>query len=92
MIDAADFFAEADDGYDTDVGKPGIATVANAIQFWSGQNWDSATQRCPTVAETAAAFKMTAADVRRAVEWHPWMFVEGPDDDPTKQFIEHEGE
>lgn len=83
-----DFFAadEFSDGYDTDTGKPGIMLVANAIQFWASQNY-----RC-TVREAAIAFKMTDADVRRAVIAHYWMFITGPDDDPTKQFIEHEGE
>lgn len=86
-----DFFATGElielvGGYDTDTGKPGIMLVANAIQFWAVQNYRS------TVREAATAFRMTDADVRRAVRAHYWMFLEGPDDDPTKQFIEHEGE
>lgn len=95
MSDALDDFFAADefsDGYDTDTGKPGIMLVANAIQFWTAQHYVSMTHSYPSVRETALAFKMTDANVRRAVEAHPWMFVYGPDDDPTKQFIEHEGE
>lgn len=90
----SDFFAsdEFEDGYDTNEGKPGIGLVASAIQFWSGQNYDSERKRCPSIRETAQVFRMTDADVRAAIAWHPWMFLSGPDDDPTKQFIEHEGE
>lgn len=89
-----DFFAsdEFEDGFDSDTGKPGKSLVANAIQFWSTQNYDGATKRCPSVRATALAFKMTDEDVRSAVEHHYWMFLDGPSDDPTKQFIEHEGE
>lgn len=90
----SEFFAsnEFDDGWDADEGKPGKSFVANAIQFWSMQNFDSEAKRCPSVRETALAFKMTDTDVCAAVEHHYWMFITGPDDDPTKQFIEHEGE
>lgn len=91
---AESFFAsdEYEDGYDADQGKPGIGYVARAIQFWSIQNYDAETFTFPTVRETAEAFKMTDADVRAAIKWHPWMLLSGPDDDPTKQTIEHEGE
>lgn len=90
----SDFFAadEFEDGYDLETGKPGKALVANAIQFWSTQNFAAETGRGPSVQATADAFRMTVEDVRAAVEFHYWMFITGPDDDPTKQFIEHEGE
>lgn len=91
---ANSFFAddEFSDEFDTDTGRPGKMLVANAIQFWSTQNYNSETKRFPSVRETAVAFKMTDADVRTAVEAHCWMFLEGPNDDPTQQLIEHEGE
>lgn len=88
------FFApdEFSDGFDTDTGKPGRTLVANSIQFWTIQNYDTATGRHPSVRATAKAFRMSDADVREAVTCHYWMFITGPDDDPTQQFIEHEGE
>lgn len=45
-----------------------------------------------TVAEVAAAFNVPAARVHEAVEDHDWMFLAGPDDEPSKQTIEHDGE
>lgn len=89
----SDFFATNElDDFDLETGKPGIAMVSSAIQFWSVQNFDSETKRHPSVQATADAFKMTVEDVRAAVAFHYWMFLSGPDDDATKQFIEHEGE
>lgn len=89
----SDFFADDEHthGWDSDEGKPGIMLAANAIQFWSVRHYEARTQRHPTVRETALAFKMTDADVRQAVEAHPFMFLSGPDD-PTEQRIEHDGE
>lgn len=83
-----EFFADNEfaDEYDTDTGKPGIDLVAQAIQFWSGQNAGKATVR-----QAAIVFQMPDEAVREAVEHHYWMFIEGPDDDPTKQIICHEG-
>ncbi|APY12994.1 hypothetical protein GJU93_10720 [Brucella sp. 10RB9212] len=88
-----DFFAsdEFADQYDTGTGKPGINLVAQAIQFWSVQNFNPQTGSCPTVRDDAVAFRMPDAAVKEAVESHYWMYVEGPDD-PTKQIIRHEGE
>lgn len=44
-------------------------------------------------APTAAkAFNTTPALILQAVEDNYWTFVVGPDDDPSKQFIEHDGE
>ncbi len=48
--------------------------------------------RAPTVRETSDAWHVTDATVREAVEEQYWMFLDGPDDDPTKQTLEHDGE
>lgn len=58
-----------------------------AIQIWSAMQ-----PRKTTVREAADAFHVEDAVIRAAVEDHYWMFLTGPDDDPTKQIIEHEGE
>lgn len=94
MTSDDDFFADEafSDEWDTETGRPGIMLAANAIQFWSTQNFDPIAKQCPSVRQTAEAFKMTDAEVQRAVEAHYWMFLSGPNDDPTKQYIEHEGE
>ena len=59
----SDFFAtdEFENGFDAGTGKPGIGYVARAIQFWSTQNYSADTRRCPTVRQTAEAFRMTDA-------------------------------
>ncbi len=89
-----DFFAndEFASEYDTDTGKPGIGLVSQAIQFWSIQNFNSQTKKSPTISDAAIAFRMPTAAVKEAVEHHYWMYIEGPDDDPTRQVICHEGE
>ena len=46
----------------------------------------------PTVRAASQAFNVTDQTIREAVEEHYWMFLSGPDDDPTKQIIEHDGE
>lgn len=75
------------DEWDTNTGRPGISLVANAIQFWAIQQ-----KKPPTVREAALTFNCDDQMIRQAVEFHYWMFVTGPDDDPSKQIIEHEGE
>lgn len=91
-MDADDFFATREpshehyEGWDADTSKPGMGLVQNALQFWSVQNYPT------SVAAAAAAFRMTASDVMAAVEAHPWMYLEGPRDNPHKLMIEHEGE
>jgi hypothetical protein len=88
----SDFFADDEFSDVWERGRPGISVVANAIQFWAVQQQEDPNGRQPTIRDAALAFRMTDADVRAAVEHHYWMFVTGPDDDPTMQFIEHEGE
>jgi len=60
-----------------------------AVATWS---WMRPGDQPPTVREAAQAFTCTDDVIRRAVEEHPWMFLTGPDDDPTKQRIEADGE
>lgn len=85
-------FAFADEGlespvWDQETGMPSASLTASAIQVWSAlQN------RRTSVRECATAFNLDDAQVREAVEVHGWMSLTGPADDPTKQFIEHDGE
>jgi hypothetical protein len=78
---------EASDEWDHETGLPGVALIGNAIQVWAMMN-----EGAQTVRATAEAFNINDAQVRQAVATHYWMFLEGPDDDPTKQIIQHEGE
>lgn len=72
-------------------GETGIPWDAFVITLgiWS---WMRPGEKQCTVREAAQAFDTTDAVIREAVEDHPWMFLYGPDDDPTKQIIEHDGE
>lgn len=45
-----------------------------------------------TVQEAADQFDVTTDVIRQAVNQHPWMFLGGPEDDPTKQYIDHDGD
>jgi hypothetical protein len=49
-------------------------------------------ERAVTVAEAAMAFNTNPEVIREAVENAIWITVFGPDDDPTKQTIELDGE
>ncbi|WP_276200352.1 hypothetical protein [Chelatococcus sp. XZ-Ab1] len=60
---------------------------ANAVQIWSFMQ-DGKT----TVRQAADVFNTTDDVIREAVERHYWMFLSDSDDDPDRQFIEHEGE
>lgn len=44
-----------------------------------------------TVREAAQTFNTTDAVIREAVDEAHWIFVSGPDDDPTKQILELDG-
>jgi hypothetical protein len=80
-------FPEGEDWDHEGEGMPGVVSAANAIQVWA------ALQNKPTtVRQAALSFNLDDAQVRQAVEFHNWMYLSGPDDDPTKQIIEHEGE
>lgn len=75
LIDTGD----ADD-WDED-GNPTVSLFANAVQVWS---WAQA-RAVVTVEEAALAFNVKPELIVQAVEWHPWLFLNG-------NFIEHEGE
>lgn len=88
------YFAGDEDssGWCHDTGKPGINLFGNAIQVWAIMQAEGGSTKQPTIRNAALAFNSPDAMIREAVEAHYWMLVTGPDDDPTKQFIEHEGE
>lgn len=75
------------DGWDQETGMPTLMMVANAIQVWS-----TFQPAQTSVKECADAFNLDYSQVRAAVEAHLWMYLSGPDDDPGRQIIEHEGE
>ncbi len=77
-----------DNEWNQETGQIGILRFADAIATWSiFQNRERV-----TVAEAAVAFNCTPRMVREACNGNCWMTVSGPDDDFTKQIIEHEGE
>ena len=75
------------DGWD-ETGMPTLSMVANAIQIWAVFQHPKKV----TVRSCGEAFNLDDAQVREAVEYHNYMYLEGPDDLPTEQTIEHDGE
>jgi hypothetical protein len=71
--------------------EPGISEqqLETAIQVWT---WMQQGDQPSTVAATAKAFNTTPEIVRKCVREAAWMLLTGPDDDPTKQHIEHDGD
>lgn len=69
-------------------GEVGISPfqLEGAIQTWSALQG-----RATSIVEAATTFNVRPELVREVVEANFWMFVVGPEGDPTKQFIEHEG-
>lgn len=55
------------------------------------QTWSALQGRDVSIAETATTFNVRPELVREVVEANFWMSVVGDDQDPTQQFIEHEG-
>ena len=81
------FFAhDIENGWDSDTGKPSLAVVGAAIQFYTIQN------NVNSVAVVADVFKMKHDDVVTAVNAHPWMYVQGSGSDDDPLTIEHDGE
>ena len=70
-----------------DTDQPGITKqqFETAISVWT---WMQPGDEAPTVAATAASFNTTPEIVRECVRASEWMFLDGPDADPTKQHIE----
>ena len=60
-----------------------------ALQVWSFMR---PSNDSTTVREAADEFGVTDQVIRDAIDDCYWMFLGGPDDDPTKQYIDHEGE
>lgn len=63
--------------------------LGEAVSVWA---WMQSSPTPQTVTAAAVAFNTTPELIRAAIEEHPWCFWSGPDDDPTKQTIEHDGE
>lgn len=70
--------------------EPGIGwnSFGNALSAWV---WMQARNKS-TVREASVAFNTSDAVIQAAVQDHMWMFITGPDDDPSRQIIEHDGE
>ena len=70
-----------------DSDQPGITKqqFETAISVWT---WMQPGDKAPTVAATAESFNTTPEIVRECVRASEWMFLDGPDADPTKQHIE----
>lgn len=86
-----DFFAatdgsDLDQHWDQETGRPTISHFSGAVQVFAVQN-----HPC-SVHTAAAAFKVDPAVIVEVVEFHPWMYVDGPHGDFNKMMIEHEGE
>ncbi len=54
--------------------------------------WMQCSPTPQTVAAAALTFNTTPAQIRAALEEHPWCEWTGPDDNPALQLIEHDGE
>jgi hypothetical protein len=76
------------DGWDHETGMPTLSMVANAIQVWAMFQYPLKV----TVRACGLAFNLDDAQVREAVEYHNYMYLDGPDDLPAEQTIEHDGE
>lgn len=74
----------ADDGDDAGVFIDGLG---RALVTWSAMQ-----DRTMTVADAAITFNTTPEIIREAIENTMWIGVYGPDDDPTKQKLELDGE
>ena len=70
-----------------DTDQPGITKhqFETAVSVWT---WMQPGDEAPTVVATAASFNTTPEIVRECVRASEWMFLDGPDDDPTKQRVE----
>lgn len=70
-----------------DSGTPGIDLFSSALQVWACMQDEKV-----SVLAASKAFNCTVAMIVEAVDHHYWMFLDDPDADPDKCFIEHEGE
>ena len=72
--------------------EPGIPwdNFMTALQVWSFMRGEFS--KPTSVRHAATEFGVKDEVVRAAVEEHIWMFLTGPDDDATKQFLCHEGD
>lgn len=86
---ARELFTEILPDDDDDAGIH-LGDFSTAISVWSFmQN----SEKPQSVADVALAFNTTPELVRRGVTDHYWLFLSPENErDPTKQFINHEGE
>lgn len=73
--------------------EPGVPWMvfAKGLSAWAFMQHEKL-GRSPTVREASDSWHVTDATVREAASEDYWMSVEGPDDDPTKQTLEHDGD
>lgn len=64
--------------------------LGRALVIWTVMVFEGKDQ--VTVADAALAFNTTPEIIREAIEDAMWIGWHGPDDDPTKQIIETDGE
>lgn len=76
---------------DDDSDEPGVrwSDFCTALQVWS---WMKPGDERATVQHAADEFGVTCEVVRQAVQQNYWMLLLGPNDDPGKQSIDHDGE
>ena len=75
--------------WDQDNGIPDISSIGAALQVW--MMLQPGAERY-SVRQVGEVFNLDDAQVRQAVDDHNWMYLDGPDDDPSNQFIEQDGE
>jgi len=76
--------------FEDDEDEAGIhmKSLGRALVIWTTMNFG----KKQTVAEAAEAFNTTPDIIREAIDEAMWICYGGPDDDPTKQIIELDGE
>ena len=73
--------------WDHETGKPRVGLLGKAVQVWSGMQ-----PKKTSIAKAAKVFNCSVEEIIDAVEFHPYMEIEGSDDDFDKMYIFHEGE
>jgi hypothetical protein len=66
-----------------------LGQLGEAVSVWAWMQHGDGSQ---TVATAAITFNTTPDWIRRAINQHPWAFLTGDFNDPTKLKIEHDGE
>lgn len=75
-------------GDDEDDAGVFMSDLGRALVIWTAMQ-----DRVPVMLlEAAMSFNTSPEIIREAVEDASWISVQGPEDDPTKQFLEVDGE